>query len=222
MTNTAVSVLLQKILLVPMVALWALHLSQRRFKDAGTRKRIATLSLTMVLIGGWVAAWLFARYGVDDGWLILVAVGAVAIVAWQRRLMLPFPPALREMRRTPVDRQDVFLGLEQMRGLRASCSGRRDDSMKNRKLSMPFWCVGNPVGDPFGQAVMDRITSVEVCDILCKARQEKLIDFTSAHDDDLVCLGPAPPGGRPGPIEPRVEDPEDHQGEDGRGGAEGA
>jgi xylose isomerase len=51
---------------------------------------------------------------------------------------------------------------------------------------MPFWCVGNPVGDPFGPSVMDRISSLEVCDLLCKARQEKLIDFTAAHDDDLV------------------------------------
>jgi xylose isomerase len=58
--------------------------------------------------------------------------------------------------------------------------------VKSRKLSMPFWCVGNPVGDPFGPAVMDRMSSLEVCDLLCKARQEKLIDFTSAHDDDLV------------------------------------
>ncbi|HTO22206.1 MAG TPA: TIM barrel protein [Spirochaetia bacterium] len=62
--------------------------------------------------------------------------------------------------------------------------------MKNRKLSMPFWCVANPVGDPFGGAVMDRLTSVEVADLLCKARQEKLIDFTSAHDDDLVAWDP--------------------------------
>jgi xylose isomerase len=62
--------------------------------------------------------------------------------------------------------------------------------MKNRKLSMPFWCVGNPVGDPFGPAVMDRITSLEVCELLCKARAEKLIDFTSAHDDDLVPWDP--------------------------------
>ena len=66
MDNTAVSTLLQKILLVPMVALWALHLYQRKFKKRG-RKRIATLSLTMVLIGVWVAAWLFARYGVTTG-----------------------------------------------------------------------------------------------------------------------------------------------------------
>ncbi len=62
--------------------------------------------------------------------------------------------------------------------------------MKNRKLSMPYWCVANPVGDPFGGAVMDRITSVEATDLLCKAREEKLIDFTSAHDDDLVAWDP--------------------------------
>lgn len=62
--------------------------------------------------------------------------------------------------------------------------------MTKRKLSMPFWCVANPVGDPFGPAVMDRITSVEACDLLCKARAEKLIDFTAAHDDDLVAWDP--------------------------------
>ncbi len=90
MEKTALSVLLQKILLVPIVALWALHLYQRKFKDAGTRKRIATLSLTMVLIGGWVAAWIFSRSDVGDEWLVLVAACAVAIVVWQRRLMLPF------------------------------------------------------------------------------------------------------------------------------------
>jgi xylose isomerase len=37
---------------------------------------------------------------------------------------------------------------------------------------------------------MDRMTSVETCDLLCKARAEKLIDFTSAHDDDLVAWDP--------------------------------
>ena len=52
-----------------MVALWAFHLYQRRFKDAAVRKRIATLSLTVVIIGGWVAAWFFDRYGVDDVYL---------------------------------------------------------------------------------------------------------------------------------------------------------
>ena len=90
MENTAISALLQKILLVPMVALWAFHLYQRKFRDAGTRKRIATLFLTMVIIGAWIAAWLFTRYGIRDEWLIAVAALAAAVIAWQRRLMLPF------------------------------------------------------------------------------------------------------------------------------------
>jgi hypothetical protein len=88
--STAVSTLLQKVLLVPIVALWAFHLYQRRFRDAGTRKRIATLSLTMVIIGAWSAAWLFARYGISDQWLAAVAVAAAAVIVWQRRLILPY------------------------------------------------------------------------------------------------------------------------------------
>jgi hypothetical protein len=87
---TTISSLLLKILLIPMVALWAFHLYQRKFKEAGTRKRIATLSFTMVIIGTWVAAWLFSRYGVSDDWLIAVAALALAVVIWQRRLILPY------------------------------------------------------------------------------------------------------------------------------------
>ena len=90
MESTAVSTVLQKVLLIPMVALWAFHLYQRRFKEAGTRKRIATLSLTMVIIGAWIASWLFARYNVSDQWLIAVAACAAAIVIWQRRLVFPY------------------------------------------------------------------------------------------------------------------------------------
>lgn len=59
------------------------------------------------------------------------------------------------------------------------------------KLSMPFWCVGNTVSDPFGSAVMDSITSLEVCKTLCRAKEEGLIDYTSAHDDDLVKWDPS-------------------------------
>jgi xylose isomerase len=65
--------------------------------------------------------------------------------------------------------------------------------MTKRKLSMPFWCVGNPVGDPFGPGVMDRITPLEVCDILCDAKEKGLIDFTSTHDDNLVDWDPKNP-----------------------------
>ncbi len=90
MESTVVSSLLQKILLAPIVGLWAFHMYQRRFKDAAVRKRIATLGLTAVLIAGWVVAYLFQRYSVGDRWLVLVAAGAVALVIWQRKLMLPF------------------------------------------------------------------------------------------------------------------------------------
>jgi hypothetical protein len=88
--HALLSSLLLKILLVPIVALWAFHLYQRRFKEAAVRKRIATLSLTVVLIAAWVAAWVFSRYGIGDTWLLLVAVLAVAVIIWQRKLMLPY------------------------------------------------------------------------------------------------------------------------------------
>jgi len=105
-----VSAELLNILLVPMVALWVLHLYQRKFKDAGTRKRAATLALTLVIIAAWGAAWLFHRVGVPDLWLVAVAAAAVALVAWQRRLMLPFRArCARCGKAVPLQR---FLGLD--------------------------------------------------------------------------------------------------------------
>jgi xylose isomerase len=40
---------------------------------------------------------------------------------------------------------------------------------------------------------MDSMTSLEVCALLCRAREEGLIDYTSAHDDDLVAWNPTNP-----------------------------
>lgn len=90
MESTAISSLLQKILLVPIVGLWVFHMYQRRYKDAAIRKRLATLGLTAVLIGAWVFAWLFERCGVADRWLVVVAGAVVAVVIWQRKRLLPF------------------------------------------------------------------------------------------------------------------------------------
>ena len=67
---------------------------------------------------------------------------------------------------------------------------------------------------------MDRIPPWKWRDLLCKAREEKLIDFTSAHDDDLVAWDPHHLEDDLDPSEPRVEDPEDHQGKARRRGAE--
>ena len=90
MVHTEISTLLQKVLLVPMVAVWIFHLYQRRFKRAAERRRIATLSLTLIIIFAWVAAWAFQHWGVDDVWLIAVAAGAVVLAIWQRKLVLPY------------------------------------------------------------------------------------------------------------------------------------
>ncbi len=62
-----------------------------------------------------------------------------------------------------------------------------------RQLSMPFWCVRSTVGDPFGGPVMDEVSALEACDILCEAKSKGLIDFTSTHDDDIVEWDPMNP-----------------------------
>jgi hypothetical protein len=73
-----------------MVALWAFHLYQRRFKDAATRKRITTLSYTVMIVVAWAVAWLFTQNGIGDVWLLALPALAVAAVAWQRGLFLPY------------------------------------------------------------------------------------------------------------------------------------
>lgn len=56
--------------------------------------------------------------------------------------------------------------------------------------SMPFWCVGNPLGDPFGGPVLPKIDSLEVAHLLARAAKEGWIEATSFHDDDLVPWDP--------------------------------
>ncbi len=58
-------------------------------------------------------------------------------------------------------------------------------------ISMPFWCVGNPLGDPFGGKVLPGIDSLDVAKLLAKAAADGLISATSFHDDDLVPWDPA-------------------------------
>jgi len=65
--------------------------------------------------------------------------------------------------------------------------------IKERKLSMPFWCVGNPVGDPFGPGVMDEVSPLEIADIIAQAGKDGLVSYTAAHDDDLVRWDPRNP-----------------------------
>ena len=59
--------------------------------------------------------------------------------------------------------------------------------------SMPFWCVQNPLGDPFGGPVQPKQDSLETAKMLAKACKAGLIEMTSTHDDDLVPWDPAHP-----------------------------
>lgn len=59
--------------------------------------------------------------------------------------------------------------------------------------SMPFWCVGNRLSDPFGGPVLEASDSIETAEIIAWAGKEGYIEATSYHDDDLVPWDPAHP-----------------------------
>jgi len=62
-----------------------------------------------------------------------------------------------------------------------------------RARTMPYWCVGSELKDPFGAPVLPKIPSLETCKILCQAGLKGLIEGTSAHDNDLVPWDPGDP-----------------------------
>ena len=59
--------------------------------------------------------------------------------------------------------------------------------------SMPFWCVQNPLGDPFGGPVQPKQDSLDTARMLARAKKAGLIEMTSYHDDDLVPWDPEHP-----------------------------
>lgn len=61
------------------------------------------------------------------------------------------------------------------------------------KRSMPFWCVSNPLGDPFGGPVLEKIPSVQTARLLAWAAKKGYIEMTAFHDDDLVPWDPEHP-----------------------------
>ncbi len=85
-----VSQFLLRWLLVPIVALWAYHLLQRRQAYEPGPKRMATLLLTALAMALWVASYLFVRYRFDDLLLLPVAAVLAGIAIWQRKAVLPY------------------------------------------------------------------------------------------------------------------------------------
>jgi hypothetical protein len=90
MGQPAISIFLQRYLLVLIVAVWIYHLSQRRRYATGERKRRATFYFTILLIGTWAVAFLFARYAVRDIFLVPLAVVASWVAIAQRRRLFPY------------------------------------------------------------------------------------------------------------------------------------
>lgn len=59
--------------------------------------------------------------------------------------------------------------------------------------SMPFWCVANPLSDPFGGPVLEKIDPCDTARLLAEAKKEGWIEGTGFHDDDLIPWDPENP-----------------------------
>jgi len=79
-----------RILLVPIVAVWVYHLLQRRWREMGSRKRAASLYLTLVLLGVWMLTYAIARFRLEDLYLVPLCFAAIVILVWQKKAIFPF------------------------------------------------------------------------------------------------------------------------------------
>jgi hypothetical protein len=90
MPETVVARFLLKWMLVPVLLLWAYHLAQRRHAQTVGAKRMATLLLTLLVLGAWLVVYAFLRLGVSDVFLLALAAAVAAVAFWQRRRLLPY------------------------------------------------------------------------------------------------------------------------------------
>jgi hypothetical protein len=88
--HTAISRFLTQYMLVPMVAIWVYHLAQRKYAQGGERKRLASMTITVLIMGLWIISYLFLRFKVEDLFLLLVFLPAAGLTVWQKKLFFPF------------------------------------------------------------------------------------------------------------------------------------
>jgi hypothetical protein len=77
-------------ILVPLLAVWAYHLMQRKYAEVGRNKRLASMLVAVLIIGLWAVSYFFLRFKVGDAYLIPVFVLAAALAVWQRKLFFPY------------------------------------------------------------------------------------------------------------------------------------
>jgi 8-oxo-dGTP diphosphatase len=88
--HTVVSSALLLYLLAPMVVVWVYHLAQRRYAEAGEKKRTASLLFALVFVGLWVASYALRQFNADDVFLIPVFFLAFTVISWRRKDFFPF------------------------------------------------------------------------------------------------------------------------------------
>ena len=86
----AVSHFFSRYLYYPVVLILLFNLFQRRYKEEGRSKRLATLYLGIMVMALWALSFFFLRFGIPDILLLSApAVYTVLILAFRDR-MLPF------------------------------------------------------------------------------------------------------------------------------------
>ena len=81
---------LNRFLYYPVIVILVFNLIQRRFMDRGTGKRFASLYFGVLVLAFWGITFLFQRYRIPDGYLILPLAAAAALVVFRRKDFLPF------------------------------------------------------------------------------------------------------------------------------------
>ena len=85
-----VTTFLVRYLYYPVVAVLLFNLLQRRHKERGRGKRIASLLAGVLLLVFWAVAFLFERFGVPDAYLAIPASGAGVLLYLLRSRFFPF------------------------------------------------------------------------------------------------------------------------------------
>ncbi len=57
------------------------------------------------------------------------------------------------------------------------------------RRSMPFWCVANPLSDPFGGAVLENPDSLDTARLIADAAREGLIEDTAFGGNRIISAG---------------------------------
>ncbi len=85
-----ITLFLNRYLYYPVVLVFVVNLIQRQYKEAGTKKRYATLYLGVFFLVFWGYTFLLMRLAMGDFWLVLFIAAAVVPAVIKRKVVFPF------------------------------------------------------------------------------------------------------------------------------------